>query len=204
MLRSDPIPFPELRRRKSAHQQKQNRQGGRERYIINEKRKFAMKRLSLAAVGVAIALSVGAQTAPDEKKQEPAQPEGKAKAEQNTKADEKKTSTGAAIKQDERVNARSNEREGAQVEQGGKVSYSTTVFRNGRNSTERLALHRTFRERNDIHFGMGSHDRTWWLGRYSIVLVDGCHYYLADDGCWYPAYGFDRRCNYPGEVVYCQ
>jgi len=168
-----------------------------------------MKGLSLAAAGVAIALSVGAQTSPDEKKQEPAPPEGKAKveektkAEQNTKADEKKTSTGAAINQDERVNARSNEREGAQVEQAGKVSYSTTVFRNGRNSTERLALHRTFRERNDIHFGMGSHDRAWWLGRYSIVLVDGCHYYLADDGCWYPAYGFDRRCNYPAEIVYC-
>ncbi|HEY2103781.1 MAG TPA: hypothetical protein VGH08_11080, partial [Chthoniobacterales bacterium] len=171
---------------------------------INQKRKYRMKRLSLAAVGVAIALSLGAQTTPDEKKQEPAQPEAKAKAEQNTKADEKKTSTGAATKQDERVKTGSNEREGAQVEQGGKVSYSTTVFRNGRNSTERLALHRTFRERTDIHFGMGSHDRLWWLGRYSIVLVDGCHYYLADDGCWYPAYGFDRRCNYPAEVVYCQ
>jgi hypothetical protein len=124
--------------------------------------------------------------------------------EPNTKADEKKTSTAAAIKQDERVNARSNEREGARVEEGGKVSYSTTVFRNGRNSTERLALHRSFRERNDIHFGMGSHDRAWWLNRYSIVLMDGCHYYQADDGCWYPAYGFDRRCNYPVEVVYCR
>jgi hypothetical protein len=185
------------------HSKNRIRQAGRERYIINEKRKYRMKRLSLAAVGVAIALSVGAQTAPDEKKQEPAQPEGKAKVEQNTKADQEKTSTGAAIKQDERVNARSNEREGARVEEGGKVSYSTTVFRNGRNSTERLALHRSFRERNDIHFGIGSHDRAWWLGRYSIVLMDGCHYYLADDGCWYPAYGFDRRCNYPVEVVYC-
>jgi hypothetical protein len=163
---------------------------------------IAMKRLSLAAVGVAIALSVGAQTTPDEKKQEPAQPEGKAKVEPNTKAEQEKTA--AAIKQDERVNARSNEREGARVEEGGKVSYSTTVFRNGRNSTERLALHRSFRERNDIHFGMGSHDRAWWLNRYSIVLMDGCHYYQADDGCWYPAYGFDRRCNYPVEVVYCR
>jgi hypothetical protein len=163
-----------------------------------------MKRLSLAAVGVAIALSVGAQTTPDEKKQEPAQSEGKAKKEQNTKGDQEKTSTGAAGKEDERGKTRSNEREGARVEEAAKVSYSTTVFRNGRNSTERLALHRTFRERNDIHFGIGSHDRLWWLGRYSIVLMEGCHYYLADDGCWYPAYGFDRRCTYPVETVYCQ
>ena len=164
-----------------------------------------MKRLSLAAVGVAIALSVGAQTAPDEKKQEPSPAEGKAKVEQNTKADQKKTSTGAAIKQDERVNARSNERAGAKVEESGKVSvsYSTTVFRSGRNTSERLALHRSFRERNDIHFGIGSHNRAWWLTRYTIMLMDGCHYYLADDGCWYPAYGFNPSCNYPVEIVYC-
>src|ERR1700737_1461338 len=156
-----------------------------------------MKRLSLVAIGVAIALSAGAQTGPDEKKKEPAQPEGKAKVEQSSKADQEKTSQG------ERVNAKSNERESAKVEEAGKVSQSTTVFRNGRRSSEQLALRRSFRERNDVHFGIGSHNRVWWLTRYSIVLLDGCHYYLADDGCWYPAYGFDPKCNYTVEVVYC-
>ena len=63
-----------------------------------------MKRLTLAAVGVAIALSAGAQTT--DEKQQPAQPEGKAKVKQNTKVDQEKTSTS----QGERVNSRSNER----------------------------------------------------------------------------------------------
>jgi hypothetical protein len=35
------------------------------------------------------------------------------------------------------------------------------------------------------------------------VLISGCHYYLADDGCWYPAYGFDPSGNFEPGVVYC-
>jgi len=53
---------------------------------------------------------------------------------------------------------RSNEREGARVqEQGGNVSRSTTVFRNCRQSSEQLSLRRSFRDRSDTHFAIGSH-----------------------------------------------
>jgi hypothetical protein len=189
-----------------------------------------MKRLSLAAIGLAIALSVGAQTTPEEK-QEPAQKEGKAKVEQNTKEKQEpaqkqgkakveqnvKTDQGRAVDQSvqpkEREGARAHdqekvrpkEREGARVhEQGGNVSHSTTIFRRGHETKEHLDLHRGFREQNDVHFGIGFHDRGWWLQSYSIVLMDGCYYYLADNGCWYPAYGFDPSCDYSTGVVYCE
>jgi hypothetical protein len=93
---------------------------------------------------------------------------------------------------------------GARVDEKGGVSHSTTVFRNGREVHESLALHRGFRERSDVHFSIGTHPRDWWLRTYSIVVMDGCHYFLTDNGCWYPAYGFDPSCNYPEGVVYCE
>ncbi|HLW34641.1 MAG TPA: hypothetical protein VKS98_03190 [Chthoniobacterales bacterium] len=75
---------------------------------------------------------------------------------------------------------------------------------NGREVHESLALHRGFRDRSDVHFSVGTHPRDWWLRTYSIVVMDGCHYYLADNGCWYPAYGFDPTCNFQEGVVYCE
>ena len=176
-----------------------------------------MKRLSLlAAVGLAFAISVGAQTTTDEK-QESTQPQEKTKVEQNAKVEHGKATTHRAPMQDERTNVKENsrtnehsgatvnERAGANVnERGGTTSHATTVFRNGREVHENLALRRSFRERTDVHFSIGTHPRDWWLRTYSIVLMDGCHYYLADNGCWYPAYGFDPSCDYPVGIVYCE
>jgi hypothetical protein len=183
----------------------------------------------LIAVGFAIALSVGAQTTPDEQQQP--QQKGKTKTEENVQPGETKQNVqpgqtkqnvqpteraqpqtnvqkdvnkpeGARVKTDERI--RGDERHsGARVEERGEVSHATTVFRNGRETHESLALHRGFRERTDVHFSIGTHPRDWWLRTYSIVFIDGCHYFLADNGCWYPAYGFDPACNYPDGVVYC-
>ena len=187
-----------------------------------------MKRLLLAAVfGLAVCLSVGAQTTTDQT-QEPAQKERKAKPEQYAKPGQKRSvdesvqpkerqRAGAAEEQNAlpstREGARTNEqrnvappqREGARLqEQGGKVSRSTKVFRNGRETTESLSLHSAVRDQSDVHFQIGTHARDWWLKSYSVVLMSGCYYYLADDGCWYPAYGFDPSCNYPPGVVYCE
>src|SRR5207244_11700357 len=102
------------------------------------------------------------------------------------------------VKEKEKGEERADTREGTRSKekgevkagaskQGGTVSQSTTVFRKGQQTNERLSLHRSTRERTDTHFSIGTHDRTWWLRTYSIVLLDGCHYYLADNGCWYPA-----------------
>ena len=158
-----------------------------------------MKLFCLAtAIGLGMALSVGAQTTTDEQQQQqqqqPAQPKGKAKVEQSTGVQEN-ASTGT-VKEKGEVKAEASK-------QGGNVSQSTTVFRHGQQTSERLSLRRTIRERSDTHFSIGTHPRDWWLRTYSIVLLDGCHYYLADDGCWYPAYGFDPSCDYPPGVVFC-
>jgi len=162
-----------------------------------------MKLFSLAtAIALGIALSVGAQTTTDEQQQQPAQPKGKkgAKVEQSTGAQEN-VSTGTVK---EKGKVRADTLGGTRVhEHGGTVSQSTTVFRKGKQTNERLSLHRNTRERTDTHFRIGTHPRAWWLRTYSIVLLDGCHYYLADNGCWYPAYGFDPSCDYPPGVVYC-
>ena len=100
---------------------------------------------------------------------------------------------------------RSEGREGTRAEErGGNASHGVTVFRKGHETTENLNLHRSTREQTDFHFSIGTHDRDWWLRSYSIVLMDGCHYYLADNGCWYPAYGFDPSCDYQPGVVYCE
>ena len=181
-----------------------------------------MKLLSLIVIGLVIALSGGAQTTTDEKQQpSPAQTD-KAKTEENVKVNEGRevtrsvqpkesegTRTSAqenATKQEgvsEKVGAK--QREGTRVqEKSGNVSRSTTVFRNGRETKEQLSLHRSTRERTDVHFNIGIHDRAWWLASYTIVVMDSCPYYLADDGCWYPAYGFDPSCTFPEWVVYCE
>ena len=183
-----------------------------------------MKLLSLIAVGLVIALSAGAQVSTDEKQQpSPAQTD-KAKIGENVKANEgREVTKGVQPKESERArtSAQENattqggakvnekvgakEREGTRVqEKSGSVSRSTTVFRNGRETKEQLSLHRSTRERTDVHFNIGTHDRTWWLATYTIVVMDSCPYYLADDGCWYPAYGFDPSCTFPGGVVYCE
>jgi hypothetical protein len=178
----------------------------------------------LIAVGLAIALSVGAQTTTDEQQQQPA---GSQKAKTKTEENVQPTETKPGVQGSERARTRTNVEQnanrtegarvsseekirgderhsGARVDEKGSVSHSTTVFRNGREVHESLALHRGFRERSDVHFSIGTHPRDWWLRTYSIVLMDGCHYFLADNGCWYPAYGFDPSCSYGEGVVYCE
>jgi Mg2+ and Co2+ transporter CorA len=97
-----------------------------------------MKRLSLVAAGLAIALSVGAQTiqTTPEEEQEPVQQE-KAKVEENTKLDQGRA-VNQGVQPTERESARvndqakvhPNERRGARgPEQSAKVLDSTTVFR---------------------------------------------------------------------------
>jgi hypothetical protein len=146
----------------------------------------------LIAVGLAISLSVGAQTTTDEQKQQPAE------------GQKAKTTTEQDVQAPERTKTRTNVEQNANNDEKGSVSHSTTVFRNGREVHESLALHRGFRDRSDVHFSIGAHPRDWWLRTYSIVVMDGCHYFLADNGCWYPAYGFDPSCNYADGVVYCE
>ena len=188
----------------------------------------------LIAMGLAIALSVGAQTTTtDEQQQQPEQKAKTTRTEENAQSGETKQNVqpterertrtnvntgersrtkvntdvnrpeGAKVRSEERV--RGDERHsGARVDANATVSHSTSVFRNGRETHESLALHRGFRERSDVHFSIGTHPRDWWLRTYSIVVMDGCHYFLADNGCWYPAYGFDPSCNFPDGVVYCE
>ena len=161
-----------------------------------------MKLVSLAtAIGLGLALSVGAQqqtTTTDEQQQQLPAQKGKQKVEQTTTGAQENVSGGAKVNEKGKVKADV----GVSAKEGG-VSTSTTVFRNGRATDEHLSLHRNFRERTDTHFAIGTHPRDWWLRTYSVVLIDGCHYYLADNGCWYPAYGFDPRCDFPTGVVYC-
>jgi len=177
----------------------------------------------LMAVGLAIAVSVGAQTTTDEQQPQPQQKAKTTKTEENvqpsqtkqsvqpTERERTKTDVKTDVNKPERTRVNSEEKirgderhSSARVDEKGGVSHSTTVFRNGTETHESLALHRGFRERSDVHFSIGTHPRDWWLRTYSIVVMDGCHYYLADNGCWYPAYGFDPSCNYPDGVVYCE
>jgi hypothetical protein len=188
-----------------------------------------MKSLVIA-LALALAMSVGAQTTTDERQQAGQQQTGTTNTQENTSANQGRATKqnvqsnerektrvndqenanrppGTRTTDQERVRTgeRAGERAGTRVrEQGGNVSHGTTVFRNGRETTENLNLHRALRDRNDVHFRIGTHDRDWWLRSYSIVLMDGCHYYLADNGCWYPAYGFDPSCDYPVGAVYCE
>lgn len=179
----------------------------------------------LIAMGLAIAVSVGAQTTTDEQQPQPPQKAKTTRTEENvqpsqatkqnvlpTARERTRTNVRENVNRPEertRVNGeekiRGDERHsGARVDEQGAVTRSTSVFRNGTETHESLALHRGFRDRSDIHFSVGTHPRDWWLRTYSIVVMDGCHYYLADNGCWYPAYGFDPTCNFPDGVVYCE
>jgi hypothetical protein len=190
-----------------------------------------MKLLVLLSIGLAMAFPVVAQTTTPTEKQEPAQEEtGKAQTKQTAKPNPNRTgdvnqsaqpsgqerhqmgaqeNANPNMRERTRTNEQSGfrpeRREGARVqERGGNMSHGVTVFRNGRETTENLNLRRSTREQSDMHFRIGTHDRDWWLRSYSIVLMDGCHYYLANNGCWYPAYGFDPSCDYPPGVVYCE
>ena len=187
-----------------------------------------MKRLFLVtALGLAAALSVGAQTTTSDEKQDATQPQTKTNVEQNTKATHERSKTHRPSADKERTNVREKsqtnvnenanvkERENTRVKEHGNAQLDertttatgrggVTVFRNGHETTENLNLRRMTRERTDVHFSIGTHPRDWWLNTYSIVLMEGCHYYLADNGCWYPAYGFDPSCTYPEGVVYCE
>jgi len=186
-------------------------------------------------MGLAVALTVGAQTTTDEQ-QEKAKQKDKTKTEENvqqgktkenvekqkvqptererTNADrDDRTQTNVdkdpnkpesgRVKSEEKIRG-DEQHSGARVEERGEASHSTAVFRNGSETHESLTLHRGVRDRSDVHFSIGTHPRDWWLRTYSIVVMDGCNYYLADNGCWYPAYGFDPSCNYPEGVVYCE
>lgn len=181
----------------------------------------------LIAMGLAVALTVGGQTTTDEQQQQPqqkeknkteenvqpgktkenvqkqnVQPTERARTQSNVEKDVNKPE-GPKVRSEEKVRG-DEKHSGARVDERGEVSHSTTVFRNGRETHESLALHRGFRDRSDVHFSIGTHPRDWWLRTYSIVVMDGCHYYLADNGCWYPAYGFDPSCNYTDGVVFCE
>ena len=185
-----------------------------------------MKRSFFVALGLTLALSVGAQTNPDENKDK----KEKAKAEESAKPGQHKAAppwtqprehkTGMQSKSRERTEAgdqqtthmkthgsttASDTHESTGVKgQGTATSKKVTVFRNGRETSENLVLHRSTREKTDVHFSIGTHPREWWLASYTIVLMEGCHYYLADNGCWYPAYGFDPSCNYTPGLVFCE
>jgi hypothetical protein len=159
-----------------------------------------MKLFSLVtAIGLGIALSVGAQTTTDEQQQQPVEKGKKEKVEQTTATrDQGKVSAGETRRTGEvTANAGVSNREGG-------TFTASSVFRNGQETHEHLALHRGVRETTDTHFSIGTHPRDWWLRTYSIAVFDACHYYLADNGCWYPAYGFDPSCNFQPGVVYCE
>jgi hypothetical protein len=158
-----------------------------------------MKLLSLVtAISLGIAFSVGGQqqTTTDEQQQAPVQKEKKEKVEQTGTQREKVSAGETSRRREVKANA------GVTTREGGSVT-ATSVFRKGQETHEHLALHRGVRETTDTHFSIGTHPRDWWLRTYSIAIFDGCHYYLADNGCWYPAYGFDPSCTFQPGVVYC-
>ena len=121
-----------------------------------------MKHLSLAAVGLAVALSVGAQTMTDEQQQPTREQKAKTKTEENVQPGqtsqsvqpkegertrtnvEQNTNQPAGTRTNREEKIRGDERHsGARVdEHAGTVSHSTTVFRNGSETQEHLDLHR--------------------------------------------------------------
>jgi hypothetical protein len=190
--------------------------------FLNKQRKEDMKSVSLLAVALLTALSVGAQTNGENPVASPATT-GKPSTEENAKPnvareqpaqapghEQVRTTEHGKMKRSESaheqagVSTRGHADARVAAEPNGKVTQSTTVFRHGRQTNEHLSVHRSVRERTDAHFNIGFHPRTWWLQTYTITLLDGCYYYLADDGCWYPAYGFEPGCSFPVGVVYCE
>ena len=167
-----------------------------------------MKLLSLiTAIAVGLAVSAIAQTTNDEQQQQPP-PSKTSSAQKNTEEPVGAATGHSSREQMKDTSQPARMKSGANATKsktttGGAAVQSTTVFRNGKQTSERLSLHQGTRDRSDTHFAIGTHPRDWWLRTYSIVLISGCHYYLADDGCWYPANGFDPSCNFPEGVVYC-
>ena len=179
-----------------------------------------MKRSLFVALGLALALSAGAQTTGEEKKpekkgkakteekaqaapEEAAQPNPPAKAHVHAQTSEHGTTMQSHERAQVNEKTRSTQHASAKNEkQGGGVTRSTTVFKNGKKTSEHVNVRRETREVSDVHFKIGTHPRDWWLRSYTVVLLDGCYYYQADNGYWYPAYGFDPGCTYPVGVVY--
>jgi len=167
-----------------------------------------MKLLSLiTAIAVGLAVSAIGQTDQQQQQQPPPSKE-KNKTEQTTEQPAGPSTGHSNREQMKDTSQPAKMKSGATAKSstatsGGAAVQSTTVFRNGKQTNERLSLHQGTRDHSDVHFSVGTHPRDWWLRTYSIVLISGCHYYLADDGCWYPAYGFDPSCNFPEGVVYC-
>ena len=161
-----------------------------------------MELLSLIAVGLVTALSVGAQTTNDETQQATPAKKRKPGTEEKAKANPGGDVNRHVQPNDGEANNKHSRAQGR--EQSGEVHTSTTVYRSGHKTNEHLNLHRNVRESSDVHFSIGPHPRAWWLSTYPMVLIDGCYYYLADNGCWCPAYGFESGCVFPVGVVYCE
>jgi hypothetical protein len=161
----------------------------------------------LTAITIGLAVSAVAQTTTNTDEQQSQLPASKGKQTQQTTDQPAGPSMGHSSREATKDTSQPTKmKSGAAASsktQSGATVQSTTVFRNGKQTSERLTLHQGTRDRTDVHFGIGTHPRDWWLRTYSIVLISGCHYYLADDGCWYPAFGFDPSCNFPEGVVYC-
>jgi hypothetical protein len=67
-----------------------------------------------------------------------------------------------------------------------RTAATAPVTRNAQNYNNRLSFAEASRR-----YSHARHDRNWWRGHYSnIVLVDGGYYYW-DTGYWYPAWGYD-------------
>ena len=67
-----------------------------------------------------------------------------------------------------------------------RTAPTTPTTRNAQTNNSRLSFAEASRRYNRQW-----HDRNWWRGRYSnIVLADGGYYYW-DSGYWYPAWGYD-------------
>lgn len=165
-----------------------------------------MKLSLITAIGLGFVISAAAQTTTDEQQQQPPQKGKTTKSEQTTSQPAGPSMGHSEREQVKDTSQPTKMKSGGAVSsktQGGATVQSTTVFRNGKQTSERLSVHQGTRDRSDVHFQIGTHPRDWWLHTYSIAVFSGCHYYLADDGCWYPAYGFDPTCNFQEGVVYC-
>src|SRR5215471_5548600 len=130
-----------------------------------------MKPLFLVAmIGVAMTLSVSAQTTTDENQEQ----KEKAKTEEQAKPHKHKAvNPGAETK--ERTEATNEGTVNLKTHEGARVNEKThtgtrtgaetktssaggvTVFRNGKQTTEHISLHRSTREQTDVHFSIGTH-----------------------------------------------
>src|SRR5262245_58478912 len=168
---------------------------GWKRLVTDRNGGIDMKRSLLVAAGLAIALSVSAQNNPDENKEQkekkekanteqtasPGQHQG-AKSGMSPQQHETRQHAGMQTKQHEptgagdqpaaqakmhdRTKVNEKTRTGAEAKQEGGAVRTTTVFRNGKQTSEHLTLRRSTRERTDVHFSIGTHPREWWLRTY--------------------------------------